>query len=89
MTGEIEHFDDSLYLSILQRKYPWVFCGAQLVVVVHDSTIGLFSKPLDTLTLRVCSKEVQDLVMHDQITQQGVKPFCNTIFFFFNYLVGP
>lgn len=50
-----------LYLSILQRKYPWVLCGAQLVIVVHYSSIWLLSKPLDTLTLWICSKEVHNL----------------------------
>lgn len=61
MTGEIQQRDGPLYLSVLQRKYPWVFCGAELVIVVHHTTIGLFSKPLETLTLWVCIEKFKTL----------------------------
>lgn len=54
MTDETLQCDGPLYLSVLQRKNSWVFCGAQLVIVVHYATIGLFSEPLETLTLWVC-----------------------------------
>lgn len=41
-----------VYLSVLQRNYTRVFCGADDVIVMVDTLDGPLTKPLDTVSLR-------------------------------------